>query len=342
MVTILVTNRNGFINYILFHLKAMKTIFRKPIKSISTMFGMALSTVTFLMSACQPEAQSVSPQNEVPTTSMEQAIPEVSNHQPLYVFGTMHIESTSSRWPDVDKLLNFFKQATTLGAKTDGERTTYMKWSVGADIGWLEGEKRANYLIQETEKLGVEWDIHAHNLADRPKCYQKITALGGHPNHVCNGVLVNEIDKMRLPLKWKTTTWQAEVLLGFNTTGGHGPGSELFNVGIWRPKSSAEYKVHDAAANMISVGGGTKQLDYAESLAASVASKGPAVGILSVGIMVHPDSLTVPSSGGKNITDIKAWANRMASYEFVHWATANQTAEAWRTKGASVPTRRDI
>lgn len=342
MLTILVTNRNGFINYILFHLKAMKIIFQKPTQHIPTLFGMALMAITCLLSACQPETEHVSPQNEAHTASTELSIPVVSNHQPLYVFGTMHIESTPSRWPNVDKLLSFFKQATTLGAKTEGERTTYMKWSVGADIGWLEGEKKANYLIQETEKLGVEWDIHAHNLADRPKCYQKIAALGGHPNHVCNGVKVDEIDKMRLPLNWGTTTWQADVLLGFNTTGGHSPGTELFSIGIWRPKSSAEYKIHDASANMISVGGGTKQLDYAEKLAASMAaSKGSAIGILSVGIMVHPDSLTVPSSGGKNIIDIKAWANRMAAYDFVHWATANQTAEAWRTKGANIPTRRD-
>ncbi|MFN8354414.1 MAG: hypothetical protein U0Y10_08215 [Spirosomataceae bacterium] len=303
-------------------------------------------TIALLMGcalwACQPQASLTDEPTPQATDVASNAVtsPLLSGKQPLYVHGTMHIESDPRRWPDVDKLLNFFKQATALGVKIERRDTTYMKWSVGPDIGWLEGESRASYFITEAEKLGVEFDIHAHNLLDRPRCYQKIIELGGHPNHVCNGVLVSDIDKMRKPLTYDTTSWQAEVLLGFNADGSHGA-SDLRSIGIWRPKSSAEYKVHDATANMISVGGGTKQLDYAEGLAASIQSTGGGLGIMSVAIMVHPDSLTVPNSGGKNLFDIRAWANRMAAYDFVHWATANQTAEAWRTKGAGIPTRRD-
>src|SRR4051812_24999196 len=82
----------------------------------------------------------------------------------LYPSCTMHIEPSRRSWPDPDRLIAFFRRATAAGKEG---RTQGMRWSIGADIGWLEGEPRAGEVVRALETLGVEWDVHAHQLADR-------------------------------------------------------------------------------------------------------------------------------------------------------------------------------
>jgi hypothetical protein len=82
----------------------------------------------------------------------------------LYISGTMHIETSRTKWPQPDALLAFFQRAIAAGKV--GSQTTGMRWSIGADVGWLTGEPRAAEIIRTLSALGVEWDIHAHSATE--------------------------------------------------------------------------------------------------------------------------------------------------------------------------------
>lgn len=69
---------------------------------------------------------------------------------------------------------------------------------IGADIGWLNGEKRAAEIVRTLSALGVEWDVHVHSPSDRAAAAQRIIALGGTPTTVLSGVQVSDIDSVRV------------------------------------------------------------------------------------------------------------------------------------------------
>jgi len=94
---------------------------------------------------------------------------------------------------------------------------------VGADIGWLEGEPRAAELIQASEALGVQWDVHTHSPQDRAKAAYLITQMGGHPNSVVSGMLVSEFNNIG-PQTYQGFTWTPQVLWGGTNCPGHRPG----------------------------------------------------------------------------------------------------------------------
>lgn len=262
--------------------------------------------------------------------------PTPSNRSLVYISGTMHIESNRQRWPNVDALLAFFARATQAG-KT-GTQPTGMKWSVGADIGWLTGEPRAAEVIAKLEAMGVEMDIHAHEFADRANNAARITQLGGHPNKVSSGNVVTEIDRLRMPVIGSNgASWQAEILYGTALRPDHSPGSEDFGYGVWRPKSGAEFTVHDPNGNLISVGGGPRTLAGAQALLDYLRTATGLPPVLSTTVMVHPDSLVnVGTSDG--IAQIEAWAAVAGMNAQVRWATLSQTAAAWLAAGG-VPSR---
>lgn len=249
----------------------------------------------------------------------------------LYVSGTMHIESNRLRWPNVDALLAFFTRATQAGKV--GSEPAGMKWSVGADIGWLNGEPRAGEVITRLEAMGVEMDIHAHNFNDRANCAARITQLGGHPNKVSSGNVVTEIEGLRQPVIGSNgAAWQAEILYGTALTPNHAPGSEDVSYGVWRPKSGAEYKVHDPNGNLISVGGGVRTLAGATAIIDKLKTLTGLPPVYSTTIMVHPDTLVnVTTQDG--IAQIEAWAAAARANSFVRWATLSETAAAWKAAG---------
>lgn len=252
----------------------------------------------------------------------------------LYVSGTMHIESAPARWPDPDAFLDFFTRATAAGAATD--RPTGMRWSVGADIGWLLGEPRAAELIVATRTLGVDWDIHAHVAADRANCYAEIRDLGGRPNQVASGLLTSEIDALRrTSYASDGTAWRAKVLWGIVERAGHGAGADDRAYGVWRPKSSAEWRRHSPTGSLIAVGGGDRTLDGVQAFAfgLSVGSVGRGEPISSATINVAPQSLLVVGTTD-GIDDIEDWAADMALLSNVEWATINETAAAWIAAGS--------
>ena len=256
----------------------------------------------------------------------------------LYVSGTMHIESDPARWPDPDAFLAFFARATAAGHSAD--RATGMRWSVGADIRWLREEPRAAEMIAATELLGVQWDIHAHAASDRANCYAKIRDLGGRPNRVASGLIVTEIDALRRTTYASDgTAWRAAVLWGLVESSGHGPGADDRAFGVWRPKSSTEWKRHSLTGSLIAVGGGDRTLDgtstFALALATGTAGRGEPVS--SATINVAPQTLLVVDTTD-GIDEIETWAADMALLDNVELATINETAAAWVAAGG-VPSR---
>lgn len=251
----------------------------------------------------------------------------------LYISGTTHIETKPQTWPDVDAYLAFLQQVTDLG----------MKWSVGADVGWLEGEPRAAELIQASEALGVQWDVHTHSPQDRAKAAWLITQMGGHPNSVVSGMLVSELSSMG-PQTYQGFTWTPQALWGGTNCAGHRPGCDDLAAGLWIPLSAEQYTVHDPNGQYIRVGGGTHQLDDGRALAQSIADGQYTYPVISFTVMVAPSTLQVVGPGvqivesGDGIAEIATFVSEMNGYSFVRWANIEETAQAWVTAG-SVPSR---
>lgn len=251
----------------------------------------------------------------------------------LLVSGTMHIESAVSSWPDIDALIAFFRRATAAGRV--GTQAGAMKWSIGADINWLEREPRAGEVIRTLSALGVEWDIHAHNAADRVRCAERITALGGVPNGVVSGLISSEIDSLRGAQTGSSgLRWQPQVLWGIVTSDGHTAGADDTAAGLWRPRASADWKAHDPGANLVAVGNAGRTLAAAEALAAQMAGGSHVQPVYSATLNVAPRTLTlVGTSDG--IAQIEAWAARVGQMTGVRWATISATAAAWKAAGGA-------
>ena len=275
-----------------------------------------------------PTAAPFKPTVAQPTAASPTSAPK-SNQPMVYISGTTHIETNRQSWPNPEAFINFLRQVTTAG----------MKWSVGADIGWLEGEARAGEIIKTTEAMGVEWDIHAHKTEDRPKNVVKIKNLGGKPNTVISGLVLTELEQMRSPFKLSDGgTWFGDILWGFTLRPDHSAGSEDTSTGLWKPKSSKEFYTHDPNGSIIMVGGGTRDLKGAENLAKS----NPKFAVKSATIMVNPVKLVVIDMDAKGgigtdgINEIKSFAERMSKLSNARFATISQTAKAWVEAGSVV------
>jgi len=290
----------------------------------------ALALIYIFITACTQTmpAPDAAPSTALPAPESAATFTPIVENTPtlLYISGTTHIETKPQTWPNVDALLAFLQQATTLG----------IKWSIGADIGWLEGEPRAAELIQASEALGVQWDVHTHNPQDRAKAAFLITQLGGHPNSVVSGMLVSEFDTLA-PQTYQGFTWTPQVLWGGTNCPGHRPGCDDTAAGLWIPLSAEQYATHNPNGQYIRVGGGTHQLDDGRILAQSIASGEYPFPVISFTLMVSPTTLKVVNSEN-GIAEIAAFASEMNGYTFVRWATIEETAQAWVNTG-SVPSR---
>lgn len=262
-----------------------------------------------------------------PTPAPTESAPAAASDATLlYISGTTHIETKPQTWPDVDAYLAFLQQVTALG----------VKWSVGADVGWLEGEPRAAELIQASEALGVQWDVHAHSGEDRAKAAYLITQMGGHPNSVVSGMLVSEFDSIG-PQTYQGFTWTPQVLWGGTNCVGHRPGCDDHSAGLWIPLSAEQYATHDPNGTLIRVGGGSHQVADGLALAQAIADGQYSYPVISFTVMVDPVTLTIVESDD-GIEQITAFVNEMNGYSFVRWANIEETAQAWVEAG-SVPSR---
>lgn len=260
----------------------------------------------------------------------------VTGSPTLHVSGTMHIESALTNWPNIDALLSFFQRATAAGRV--GSQTSGMKWSIGADINWLEREPRAGEVIRTLSALGVEWDIHAHNASDRIRCAERIRALGGTPNQVVSGMISTEIDLLRSAQTGSSGyRWQPEALWGIVTSDGHTTGADDTAAGLWRPLDSNDWRAHDPGANLVAIGNGGRTLAAAEALATQVGGGSHVQPVYSVTLNVQPKTLKIVDTSD-GIDEIEAWAARIGTQRHVVWNTLSGTAAAWRAAGG-LPSR---
>jgi hypothetical protein len=283
----------------------------------ATLEPAAVSPTLPAAEAIRSTSASTTPATETPAVNMPL----------LYISGTSHIESNPKSWPQPDAFLAFLQQVTDLG----------MRWSVGADVGWLEQEPRAAEIIQKSEAMGVQWDVHAHEAVDRAKVAYLVSQMGGHPNSVVSGMLVTELDGLRQPLTYQGYTWTPRVLWGGTLCAGHRPGCDDTAAGIWIPLSTDQYQTHDSNGTLIRVGGGTHQLADARALAQSIAAGQYTYPVISFTVMIAPSTLKIVESGD-GLEQIAAFVNEMNAYSFVRWATIEETAQAWVQAG-SVPSR---
>lgn len=293
-------------------------------------FFLALALLSLLSFACtqttppaSPTVDTVSPTIAAAETTPTAAQPAGNDPTLLYISGTTHIESKPQAWPDVDAFIAFLRQVTALG----------VRWSIGADVGWLNGEPRATELIQASEALGVQWDVHTHNLQERAQAAYLITQMGGHPNSVVSGMLVSEFDSLA-PQTYQGFTWTPQVLWGGTNCPGHRPGCDDLAAGLWIPFSAERYTTHDPNGKYIRVGGGTHQLADGLALAQAIADGQYSYPVISFTVMVSPKSLTVVESED-GMAEIAAFVNKMNQHPFVRWATIEETAQAWRRREAS-------
>jgi len=304
----------------------MKRFLILSIALITTLACSLSGTQTPPLTVIEPAS---APETSAPTELTPATAPS-NDAALLYISGTTHIETKPQTWPDVDAYLAFLQQVTDLG----------MRWSVGADIGWLEGEPRAAELIQKSEAIGVQWDIHTHNMNDRAKAAYLITQMGGHPNTVISGMLISEFDAMLQPLSYQGFTWTPQVLWGGTQCPGHRSGCDVDFVGLWSPTSGSDYFSHNPNSDLVHVGGGTHYLDAGRKLAQAIANGEYSYPIISFTVMVAPSTLQVTSTG-EGIEEITAFVNEMNTHSFVHWATIEETAQAW-VKAGSVLSRLEI
>ncbi len=249
----------------------------------------------------------------------------------LHISGTMHIESVATSWPNVDELIAFFRRAVVAGKV--GKQASGMRWSIGADIGWLNGEARAGEVIRTLQALGVEFDVHAHSAADRAACAERIRALGGTASSVASGLLASEIDGLRNAQQGSGgTRWQAETLWGLVSGAGHSGSSDDTAAGLWRPRSSADWKAHDPAGNLVAVGNGGRTLQSAEALAQRLESGSHVMPVYSSTLNVAPKTLTVVDTSD-GIAEIESWATRVGALGSVRWNTLAGTATAFKNAG---------
>ncbi len=283
--------------------------------------------ILIFLTACNPTASPQSAPTVVPPTQavpVTETIPAAPAATTLFISATMHIESKFDSWPqDTESFLAFLEQTTAAG----------LRWSIGGDIGWLEGDPRAQEIVQRSAALGVQWDVHAHKKEDLAQVASILAAWGVTPTSVVSGLLIPDLDSLRQPFTYQGYTWTPQIIWGGVNCPGHGKGCDDLSVSLYRPVSSAQYKVHDPNGNLVTVGGGSHNLADGESLAAAIASGQVPVPVIGYTLMVEPETLRIARSDTDDVTAILAFAARVGQYPFVRFATIEETAQAWVTAG---------
>lgn len=266
-----------------------------------------------------PEAASLS-------LADSQSVPDFANGTTLYISATMHIESALGSWPqDTDTFLSFLQQTTDAG----------IRWSIGGDIGWLTGDPRAKEIVTRSAAVGVQWDVHGHKDSDRGRIASTLASWGVTPTGVISGMLISEYNRIPRSYLSQGYRWTPTIVWGGVKCSGHKLGCDDSSIGIYRPKSSAQFTVHSATGKLIRVAGGDHQLATAENFVTRIASGQVTAPVIGFTIMVEPEALQIVNSED-GLDEILDFVSRMDGVDFVHWRTISETAQAWVQAG-SVP-----
>ena len=279
--------------------------------------------------ATQPQIQieptaSITPEPLIETSIAPTIIEPATTGTTLYISGTMHIESKSDSWPpDVEAFLAFLEETTNAG----------MRWSIGADVGWLENGVRVQEIVQRANTMGVQWDVHAHEASDRAKAAYLLTQYGVTPTSVVSGMQIDEFDGLAQQLTYQGYTWTPQVIWGGANCVGHRPGCDDTSIALYRPTSTAQYKVHDPNGALIRVGNTDHQLATAGQLLSLIAAGQYTVPILSFTIMVEPEVLQIVNSED-GLAELLAFIEGVKQNPSVHFGTIEETAQAWVDAGS--------
>jgi hypothetical protein len=241
----------------------------------------------------------------------------------LYISATMHIESKPDSWPqDVDEFIAFLEAATNAG----------MHWSIGADVGWLEGGERVGEIIQRASAMGVQWDVHTHEASDRAKAAYLLSKYGVTPTGVVSGMRIDEFDGLFQSLSYQGYTWTPKVVWGGVNCVGHRPGCDDTSITLYRPTSSAQYDVHNPDGALIRVGNTDHQLAAAEQLLAAINTGQYSVPVLGFTIMVEPEVLQIVNSED-SLDELLLFIEKVKQDPTVRFGTIEDTAQAWAESG---------
>lgn len=243
----------------------------------------------------------------------------------LYISATMHIESAPDSWPvDAETFLAFLQQTSDAG----------IRWSIGGDIGWLTGDPRARDIVTRSAAMGVQWDVHGHKDSDRGKIASTLASWGVTPTGVISGMLISEYNRIPRSYLSQGYRWTPKVVWGGVSCAGHTTGCDDPSIGIYRPKSGAQFTVHSASGKLIRVAGGDHQLATAESLVTRIASGEVTAPVIGFTLMVEPETLRIVNSAD-GLEEILAFAARMDGVSFMRWGTISETAQAWVQAGSA-------
>lgn len=298
-------------------------------KNIGALICFGLLLVTAACSATAPNPTPPATAGPLPTSAPPAVDPARpgTNSTLLYISATMHIESNPQSWPhDVDHFIAFLQATTDAG----------LRWSIGGDVGWLEGDPHAAEIIQRATAIGVQWDIHTHQASDRAKAAYLLSQFGVTPTSVVSGLKIEDFDAISQPLSHQGYTWTAGVVWGGVTCTGHGPGCDDPAVALYRPTSSAQYGVDNINGEVIRVGNTDHQLATGDDLLARMsAGEFDSYPIIEFNIMAQPGRLAIVDSVDA-LPEILAFVERAKQNPNVRFATIEETAGAWQAAG-SVP-----
>ena len=297
-----------------------------------TYFCILILTLACNVSVPQPalvpdSVSETAPSLEVVPAAQTPEFGPISTYTLLYISGTMHIESKSDSWPrDVDAFLAFLEATISAG----------MRWSIGADVGWLEGGERVAEIIERAGAMGVQWDVHTHEPADRAKAAYLLDQYGVTPTSVVSGLRIEEFDGLLQPLVYQGYAWTPQVVWGGVLCVGHRPGCDDTSIALYRPMSSAEYALHNPNGALIRVGNTDHQLSTLDELLLQVAGHDFSdVPVLSFTVMVEPETLQIVNSED-GLTELLAFVERVHLNPSVRFGTIEEAAFAWEAAG-SVP-----
>lgn len=181
--------------------------------------------------------------------------------------------------------------------------------------------------------MGVQWDVHAHEAADRAKSAYLLAQYGVTPTSVVSGMRIDEFDGLLQPLTYQGYTWTPQVVWGGVNCVGHKPGCDDTSVALYRPTSSVEYKTHDPNGVLIRVGNTDHQLATVEGLLSQIAARQYSfVPVLGFTIMVEPETLQIVNSED-GLTELLAFVERVRLNPAIRFGTIEETAFAWVNAG---------
>lgn len=218
----------------------------------------------------------------------------------------VHIENTQE--PDVDALIAAINQL--------GEAEIPV--SLGVDYTWLQNESRASEIFDAVLNNGGNLDVHAHDsdFYNRADLANLIVAMGYEPTTVVSGYTPDEADDFAVSIEpiQGGDTWQAFYLWGLAEPG-HTDDDTSW--GITR---------YDNGSPPL-IGGGALSIASAENMVNQVSAGDYPEMLLTCGIALNPEMLTVlGETDGDTIDDIINLKNQTDSQAAL-WMTIQEIGE---------------